>query len=62
MPRVRMLTSMATKRHSWARGEIVEATPDEAQSWLAAGIAELVRGRPPLTPESRKQKFETRKR
>lgn len=42
MPLVRMLTSYADKRSSWAEGELVQASPAEVQSWLPAGIAELV--------------------
>lgn len=42
MPLVRMLTSYADARHSWAEGEQVQASAAEAQSWLAAGICELV--------------------
>ena len=42
MPLVRMLTSYADKRTSWAEGELVQASTAEAQSWVPAGIAELV--------------------
>lgn len=43
MPTVRMLTSLATRRHAWREGELVQATPAEAEEWIPAGIAELVR-------------------
>lgn len=42
MPLVRMLTSWATKSQSFDQGEEVQASPAEAQSWVPAGIAELV--------------------
>lgn len=59
MPLVRMLTSYADVRHSWAEGEEVQASAAEAQSWLPAGIAELVTA-DVVTPE-RRQVMETRR-
>lgn len=50
MPLVRMLTSYADARYSWAEGELVQASAVEAASWLPAAIAELVTEQQ-LTPE-----------
>lgn len=51
MPLVRMKTSLATMRHSFDEGAEVQASAEEAQSWLAADIAELVVEDRVLTPE-----------
>jgi hypothetical protein len=60
MPLVRMKTSYATARHSFDEGTEVQASVEEAQSWLAADIAELVTEERVLTPE-RAQGFEVRR-
>lgn len=61
MPRVRMLTSLANPRMSWETGEEVNASFEEAQAWVQAGIAELVTAESVLTPERRMQALERRR-
>jgi hypothetical protein len=61
MPRVRMLTSLANPRMSWETGEEVNASPEEAQAWVQAGIAELVTAEAVLTPERRGRPPEVRR-
>lgn len=61
MPLVRMLTSWATRRHAFHEGERVQASPEEAQAWLADGIAELVADEPATIPEERVRRPETRR-
>lgn len=53
MPRVRMLTSVAGAHRSWAPGELVDMTPEEAAVWADGVRGELVRSDPPATPEAR---------
>lgn len=62
MPRVRMLTSVATADDYWGYGEVVDMTPEQAQVFADGVRGELVRGRPPITPESRAAKMETRRK
>jgi len=57
-----MLTSLADSRHSFEFGEEVDASPAEAQSWVAAGIAEYVGNSEPSTPERGLRRPETRHR
>lgn len=59
MPTVRMLTSLATHRHAWREGELVQASPREAEEWVPAGIAELVREERAETPERPERGMET---
>lgn len=59
MPAVRMLTSVATQRHAWAEGEVVQASPAEAKQWVSAGVAELVREERAETPERPADGMET---
>jgi NADH:ubiquinone oxidoreductase subunit F (NADH-binding) len=61
MPRLRMLTALANPRNSWEMGEELNASPEEAQVWVAAGIAEYVTGEEALTPERRMQALEVRR-
>jgi hypothetical protein len=59
MPLVRMFTSVAGADFAYAHGEEVDLAPEEAQRYVAAGWAELVRGRAPETPENRASRPET---
>ena len=43
---VRMLTSMAGIGFVWSVGDVVEVSPGEAERFVAAGFAELVRAAP----------------
>lgn len=61
MPRVRMKDSMANRNFSFYRGEVVDVSPEEAQVWIAADIAELVTEERVLTPERRMQVPEVRR-
>lgn len=53
MPLVRMSTSVATAEQSWSAGEEVDMTAEQARAAVTAGWGELVRHRPPETPEDR---------
>ncbi|MCW2767535.1 MAG: hypothetical protein JWO11_3494 [Nocardioides sp.] len=60
MPRVRMKDSIANRNYSFYRGELVDVSPEEAQVWIAADMAELVTEERILTPE-RDQRSEVRR-
>jgi len=46
MPRVRMLQAVAGLDFSWAPGEVVTMTPDQADAWADGVRGELVRDEP----------------
>lgn len=62
MPMVRMLQSMASPTESWACGEEVEVSAEFAKSWVADGVAELVRSPRQRTPEDGGRSVETASR
>ena len=62
MPRVRMKTSVANRNYAIEENETADVSPDQAQAWVAAGIAEYVTGEPIQTPERRMNVHETRRR
>jgi len=60
MPQVRMRDSIADRNFSLRIGEQVEAHPEQAERWVAAGIAEYVADEAAQTPERRAHR-ETRR-
>lgn len=47
--KVRLLTSMASLTASYAAGDVLEVSKEEAAEWFAAGIAEPVQPSPAPT-------------
>lgn len=56
MPRVRLLNSVSGVDVNYSRGDEVDLPPSTAQSWVEAGMAELVREETPETPEAQERR------
>lgn len=52
MPRVRLLTPVATERGAHHAGELVDVDGPTASAWARNGNAELVRGEPVETADA----------